>query len=64
MAFQIANVQHPNVPENIVIFSIMEAKDYKANLRLCLERFHTHISHFNKVTWQGKKSFWGLFISV
>ena len=50
-----ANVQHPNAPENTVIFSIMEAKDYQGNLRLCLERFRTHISHFNKVTWRGKK---------
>ena len=55
MTFQIGNMQHPNVPENTVIFSIMEAKDNKANLRLCLERFRTHISYFNKVTWRGQR---------
>ena len=68
MASQISNVQHPNAPGNTAIFSIMEAKEYKTNLRLYLERFRTHISHFNKVPWRGKTFriilFWELFISV
>ena len=33
----------------------MEAKDYKSNLRLCLERFRRQIEQFKKVTWQGRK---------
>ena len=43
MSFQIGNVYSPNKPQNTVIFRIMEAKDYKSNLLLCLERFKAHI---------------------
>ena len=42
MSFQIANTDHPNKVENTVLFSVMEAKDSKANLLLCLQRFKTH----------------------
>ena len=31
-----------NKPENTVIFSFTEAKEYKVNLTLCLERFKAH----------------------
>jgi len=55
--FQIANVLNPNQPNNAVIFSMMEAKDYKSNLLLCLERFKAHIAQFNKVKWEGDKTF-------
>ena len=51
MSFQIANVENPNKPENTVIFSILEAKDHKANLKLCLERFKAHVAQFSKVKW-------------
>ena len=37
MSFQVANVENPNKPENTVAFSVLEAKDYKSNLVLCLE---------------------------
>ena len=50
MSFQVANVHNPNKPENYVIFSVMEAKDYKSNLRLCSERFRRQIEQFKKVT--------------
>ena len=53
-SFQIANVLNPNQPNNTVIFSIMEAKDYRTNLLLCLERFKAHIEQFRKVKWEGK----------
>ena len=49
MSFQIADVEHPNQPQNTVIFSILEAKDYKRNLMLCLERFKLHIAKFTQV---------------
>lgn len=55
MTFQVANTSKPNSPENTIIFSIVEAKDYKANLRLCLERFRSHIKKFEAVTWKEKK---------
>ena len=31
MSFQVANTDHASKAENTVLFSIMEAKDYKAN---------------------------------
>ena len=33
---------NPNKAENTVVFSILEAKDNKSNLMVCLERFKTH----------------------
>ena len=51
MSFQIANVYNPNKAENTVVFSILEAKDNKSNLMLCLERFKTHIAKFSQVKW-------------
>ena len=49
MSFQVGNVLNPNKPQNTVIFSILEAKDYKTNLLLCLERFKTHVLQFSKI---------------
>ena len=54
MSFQVGNVFNPNKPQNTVIFSILEAKDYKTNLLLSLERFKTHVLQFSKMKWQGK----------
>ena len=54
MSFQIGNVKNPNKPENTVIFSIMEAKDIKSNLMLCLERFRLHIEKMKKIKWDDK----------
>ena len=54
-SFQVGNVLHPNQSSNTVIWSIMEAKDYRSNLLLCLERFEAHIDQFGKICWQGKK---------
>ena len=48
MSFQVGSVENPNKPENTV-FSITEAKDYKVNLALCLERFEANIEQFSKV---------------
>ena len=55
MSFQVANVSNPNKPQNSVVFSVMEAKDCKSNLRLCLERYGRQIDQFEKVTWHGRK---------
>ena len=41
-SLQVANVEHPNQESNTVIWTIMEAKDYRSNLLLCLERFKSH----------------------
>ena len=53
-SFQVAHVLHPNQPNNTVVFSIMEAKDLRSNLMLCLERFKAHIDKFSAVTWKEK----------
>ena len=52
MSFQIGNVEHPDKPDNTVIFSIMEAKDLRSNLMLCLERFKLHIDKIHKLEWE------------
>ena len=53
-SFQIGNVFHPNQINDTVIFSIMEAKDYRFNLLLCLERFKAHVTKFRMVEWKGR----------
>ena len=57
MTYQIANVNNPNKLDNTVIFSIFEAKDTRANLRLCLERFRAHIAKLQTLTWSDSKKF-------
>ena len=49
-----ANVEHPSQPQNTVIFSILEAKDYKTNLMLCLERLKLHVAKYTQVKWNEK----------
>ena len=53
-SYQIANVLHPNKLENTVIFAIFTAKDSRANLRICLNRYKSHIEMLNKQTWSNK----------
>ena len=55
MSYQIASVMHPNKLENTVIFSISTNKDSRANLRICLERFKTHITKLNEIKWCDKQ---------
>ena len=52
MSFQVANVVNPNRKDNIVVFSIFEAKDYRANIKLALERFKIQIKELQESTWQ------------
>ena len=54
MSFQIAHTDHPNKVENTVLFSVMEVKDSKANLLLCLQRFKTHVAKRAQVKWLDK----------
>ena len=46
--------EKPNKPENTVVFSIAEAKDYKGDIALCVEGFKAQIEYFKKVKWQDK----------
>ena len=52
MSFQVANVENPNRKDNTVVFSIFEAKDYRVNIKLALERFKTQIKELQESTWQ------------
>ena len=46
MSCQVGNIQKPNKPENTLIFSIAQAKDYKSNLMMCLRRFIPQVEQF------------------
>ena len=52
MSFQVANVENPNRKDNTVVFSIFEAKDYRVNIKLALERFKNQIKELQESTWQ------------
>ena len=52
MSFQVANVVNPNRKDNTVVFSIFEAKDYRVNIKLALERFKIQIKELQESTWQ------------
>ena len=54
MSCQVGNVENLNKVENTFIFSIAEAKDYKSNLMMVLQRFIPQIEQFKKITWQDK----------
>lgn len=54
MSCEVGNVENPNKVENTFIFSIAEAKDYKSNLMMCLQRFISQIEQFKKITWHDK----------
>lgn len=54
MEYQIGNVIHPNKKENTVIFSIFEAKDNRANLRICLDRFRSHVKKLQTVKFENR----------
>ena len=51
MSFQVANVVNPNRKDNTVVFSIFEAKDYRVNIKLALERFKIQIKELQESTW-------------
>ena len=52
MSFQVANVVNPNSKENTVVFSVFEAKDYRINIKLGLERFKSQINELQVSKWQ------------
>ena len=43
ISFQITNTNNPNKTKNTVLFNVMEAKDMKSNLILCLQRFKAQV---------------------
>ena len=55
MCYQVANVENPNNKHNTIVFSLFEAKDTRPNLRICLQRFRSHIQMLGKQTFLGKR---------
>lgn len=52
MNFQICNVKNPNSPNNTCVFSVFEASDSPANLKIALERYREQINELKLKTWR------------
>ena len=50
--FQVLNTEKPNSKENTTVFSIFEAKDYKANLKTGLGIYTNQIDDLQNSTWK------------
>ncbi|CAH3103928.1 unnamed protein product [Pocillopora meandrina] len=61
MAFQIANLRHPNSKTNTVVFAMFHAKDSWANLKTALMKYKEQVNTLKEATWAGKKKVVFLF---
>ena len=52
MAIQILNVKHPNSPNNTCVFSIFEAPDSVANLKVMADTFRQQINELESKEWK------------
>ena len=52
MAFQIANLKHPNSKTNTVVFAMFHAKDTWTNLKTALMKYREQVNILNKATWR------------
>ena len=52
MSYQVANTTNPNSKDNTVVFSVFEAKDYRANLKVGLSRFKQQINELQSMQWE------------
>ena len=52
MSFQVASVVNRNRKDNTIVFRIFEAKDYRVNINLALERFKIQIKELQESTWK------------
>ena len=51
MAFQIANLRHPNSKTNTVVFAMFNAKDSWANLKTALKKYKEQVNILKEVNW-------------
>ena len=51
MAFQIANLRHPNSKTNTVVFAMFHAKDSWANLKTALMKYKEQVNTLKEATW-------------
>ena len=52
MAFQIANLQHPNSKTNTVVFAMFHAKDTWTNLKTALMKYREQVNILKEATWR------------
>ena len=64
MAFQIANLRHPNSKTNTVVFAMFHAKDSWANLKTALMKYKEQVNTLKEATWVSKKIYTSLLVSL
>ena len=52
MAFQIANLKHPNSKANTVVFAMFHAKGSWANLKTALMKYKEQVNTLKEATWE------------
>ena len=52
MSLQIANVAHPNSPQNTVVFCAYEARDTASNLHIALDRYRQQVERLEHLEWK------------
>lgn len=52
LAFQLANVPHPNSTKNTVVFSLFEGKDTRNNLRIVTQCYKEQLEALIQTKWQ------------
>ena len=52
LAFQLANVPHPNSTTNTVVFSLYEGKDTRNNLRIVTQCYRNQLESLVQTKWQ------------
>ena len=52
MSLQIVNTANPNSRGNTIIFSIFEAKDYRINIIVGLQRFTKQVNNLQEMSWR------------
>ena len=52
MAFQTANLTHPNSKTNAVVFAMFHAKDTWTNLKKALMKYREQVNILKEATWR------------
>ena len=52
MSLQIANILHPNSPQNTLVFCAFEASDTPTNLHIALDRYRTQVETLKHLEWE------------
>ena len=54
MSFQIVNMKNPNSKENTMVFAMFEAKDYRSNLEITLNKYKQQIDDLQLMKWKNQ----------